>query len=891
MIRRLAELILARTLPEGPTGESIGADLAEELEERRKGEPRSAASWWHLWESMKLAAHFALFRLGEARRARRGRRGRKHGGNGFMGSIEQDLRFALRTLRRRWVFTAVAVMTLGLGIGSATAMFSVVDGVLLKSVPFEEPGRLVNVWLTEEDARGAPGLVGRTWNRLPFSLPEYRSWRAATTAFEAVGVHNGVETTLTGEGPAARITLGVGSASLLSVLGVQPVLGRWFLPEEEGDGTTLPAHVTVVSYEAWASRLGADPDVLGKSLSLSGTPYTVIGVLPPGFRLRHLGMHWLGEDTRGLREVWVPVGGPSLGNGNNLEAVGRLAPGVDPVEATDETARILAQTGYDGVVRIVPRSEDETHALASPLVLLLAATGILLLIGCANIATLALGELQGRGSELSTRSALGAGRVRIVRQLLTESLVVGLGGTVLGVVLAFGGTRALVAMAPPLPRVETVGVDLRVLVFAALLGVSASVLFGTVPASVSARRSAAGMAASNRTASKRRSLLERWMVSAEIALTVVLLVAGGLLARSFQRLLAVDPGFEPRGLATVSVYLPEETFGSVDELPAVYDELMAAIRDIPGVTRASAITRLPFPGLTNTNNLRFIGRDGGEDFTVHAQQLYALPGYHEVMGIPVVEGEGLTEDQARDSIPETLLSENIARRGWPNGSAVGARLRVWRTEGRVVGIVGSVKRNALGAEADPAWYASLKDLPAREISLVARTPGDPVALAARMRETVQGLYPDVPVRQVTTLTDLIFASAGQERYRTFLMGLFSLLATLLAGVGIGGVTARGIAHRMKELGIRICLGAGEEKLLRRVVREGLINGAVGTAVGLLAALATGRLLAGLLFQVAPFDPSTYAVVTGFLLLVVGIASYLPARRIVSLDPARVLRAE
>jgi putative ABC transport system permease protein len=891
MIRRLAELILARTLPDGPTGESIRADLAEELEELQEKGSGAAAPWWYLWESMKLAVHFALFRLREARNRDRRRPERKHGGKGLMGSIGQDLRFALRTLRRRWVFTGVAILTLGLGIGSATAMFSVVDGVLLKSVPFEEPARLVNVWLTAEGARGAPGLVGRTWNRLPFSLEEYRTWRVETTAFETVAVHNGVETTLTGEGPAARITLGVGSASLLDVLGVRPVLGRWFLPEEEGDGTTLPANVTVVSYEAWVSRLGAAPDVLGRPLSLSGTPYTVIGVLPPGFRLRHLGMHWLGEDTRGFKEVWVPIGGQSLGNGNNLEAVGRLAPGVDPAEATDETLRILAQTGYDGVVRIVPRSEDETHALASPLVLLLAATGILLLIGCANIATLALGELQGRGSELSTRSALGAGRVRIVRQLLTESLVVGLGGTMLGVILAFGGTRALVAMAPPLPRVETVGVDLRVLVFATLLGVLASVLSGTVPAFVSARRSAAGMAASTRTASKRRSLLERWMVSAEIALTVMLLVAGGLLARSFQRLLAVDPGFDPRGLATVSVYLPGEAFGSMDELPAVYDELMAAVRGIPGVTQATAITRLPFPGLTNTNTLHFIGRDGGEDFTVGAQQLYALPGYHEVMGIPVVEGEGLTVGQARDSVPELLLSENIARKVWPDASAVGARLRIWGTEGRIVGVVGSVKRNALGADADPAWYASLLDRPAREISLVARTPGDPAALAARMRETVQGLYPDVPVRQVTTLPDLIFASAAQERYRTFLMGVFSLLATLLAAVGIGGVTARGIAHRMKELGIRICLGAGEEKLLRRVVREGLINGAVGTAVGLLVALAAGRLLGGLLFEVAPFDPSTYVAVAGFLLLMVGIASYLPARRIVSLDPARVLRAE
>jgi len=891
MIRHLTEVILSRTLPEGTVGESIRADLAEELEELREEGSGTTGQWWYLWESVKLGAYFALFNWRETRSPPQPRGGGKRRGDGFMGSVEKDLRFAFRTLQRRWVFTAVAVLTLGIGIGSATAMFSVVDGVLLRSVPFQDPGRLVNVWTTAEGARGAPGLVGRTWDRLPFSLEEYRAWRAGATTFGAVAIHNGVETTLTGGGPTARITLGVGSASLLEVLGVQPLLGRWFLPDEEGDGTIQAADVTVVSYETWVGRLGADPEILGKTLNLSGTPHTVIGVLPSGFRLRYLGMHWLGEDTRGFREVWVPVGGGVMGNGNNLEAIGRLAPGVDIQAAAAETLRILKETGYHEVVRIVPRSEDETHALASPLVLLLAATGVLLLIGCANISTLTLGELQSRGPELSTRSALGAGGARIVRQLLTESLVVGSGGTVLGVVIAFGATRALVAMAPPLPRVETVGVDLRVLVFAALLGIAASILFGTVPAIASASRSAGGMAATTRTASIRRSLLERWMVSAEIALTVVLLVAGGLLARSFQRLLAVDPGFDPRGLATVSVYLPGETFQAMEALPPVYDELVAAIRDIPGVTEATAITRLPFPGLTNTNTLRVLGRNGGEDFTMNAQQLYALPGYHETMGIPVVAGDGLTEDQSRDSVPEILLSENIARKFWPEGSAVGARVRLWGQEGRVVGIVGSVKRNALGADPDPAWYASLKDRPNRSISLVARTSGNPAALATRMRETVQSLYPDVPVRQVTTLPDLIFESAAQERYRTFLMGVFSLVATLLAAVGIGGVTARGIAHRKKELGIRICLGAGEDGLLKKVVGEGLLNGAAGTTFGLLVALGAGRLLGSLLFEVTPFDLPTYALVAGFLLLVVVIASYLPARRIAGLDPARILRAE
>jgi predicted permease len=399
------------------------------------------------------------------------------------------------------------------------------------------------------------------------------------------------------------------------------------------------------------------------------------------------------------------------------------------------------------------------------------------------------------------------------------------------------------------------------------------------------------MAMSSRTASARRSGWERWLVSFEIALTVVLLVAGGLLAQSFQRLLAVDPGFDPQGLATVQVYLPEETFRSLEGLPAVYDEFLASISTLSGVTRTTAITRLPFPGLTNTSTLTVPGRDGGEDIHLNAQQLYAMPGYHETMGIPIIEGEGLRRGQGAGSASGILISENLARKHWPEGTAVGTPVRAWRSVSQVVGVVGTVKRNALGADADPAWYASLLDVPNRSISLVARTEGDAEALAFRMRETVQNLYPDVPIRQVTTLPDLIFQSAAQERYRTFLMGVFSILATLLAAVGIGGVTSRGIAHRKKELGIRICLGEREESLLGKVVGSGLMTGLVGTAFGLLAAWGAGRLLSGLLFGIAPFDPVTYGSAAGVLLAVVGLASYLPARRIARLDPASVLRAE
>jgi len=729
------------------TRDGLLGDLEERLSRSTRRGPFRKKLW--IWREVAGAAvRYSLFRRG--RTAPAGRR------TMTTESWLQDIGFALRTLRRRWVYGAVAVVTLGLGIGSATAMFSVVDGVLLRSVPFEDGERLVNVWKTSEGAKDSPGLVGKTWNRLPFSLEDYRLWRAETSAFEAVAVHNAVETTLTGEGPAERVTLGVGSASLLEVLGVTPTLGRWFLPGEEGNGEAPTTPVTVVAHELWASRLGRDTQILGKTLLLNGVGHTVIGVLPPGFRLRHLGMHWLGEDTRGVRDVWVPVGTAVMGNGNNLEPLAILAPGVTPEAARTETARILAAAGYDGEIRVISRARDETQGLASPLVLLLASTGILLLIGCANVATLALGELHGRLPELSTRAALGAGKGRIVRQLLTESVTLSLAGTVLGAGLSVAGTRALVALAPSLPRVETVGVDLRVLAFATAVGLLAGVLFGTLPALVSSRKSAAGMSGTTRTSSARRSGLERWLVSLEIALTVVLLVGAGLLGRSFQKLLAVDPGFQPEGLATVSVVLPNpaspDGLYNRAGLPVVYDELMDAMSDIPGVTRASAITRLPFPGLTNTTTLNFPGRDGGEPNYVSAQQLYAYPGYHEVMGIPILEGTGLPEGLGEDGAPfSVVISENIARKYWPDRSPVGEAFQFWGREARVVGVAGTVKRNALGVDADPAFYISLHQIPSSTVSIVARARGDAAAVAARMRDAVNDFDPDIPVRQVTTL--------------------------------------------------------------------------------------------------------------------------------------------
>jgi putative ABC transport system permease protein len=786
----------------------------------------------------------------------------------FFDTTWADIRFGLRTLRKRPLFTTVAVLTIGLGIGVATAMFSVVDGVLLRSVPFRAPGQLFNVWLAIEGAKGAPGLVGRTWDKLPLSFEQYRVLQAKTTVFQGVAVHNAIQTTLTGEGDADRLWIGFGSASLMRVLGVQPVLGRWFLPSEEGgvDGGAAP--VVVISYETWQSRLGGDPNVLSRKLTLNGTECTIVGVLPPSFRLRYLGMHWLGEDRTGKRDVWGPLGAPGLGNGNNLEAIARLATGVSFERALVETSNILSPTESDAEVRLVPRGFDETQGLNSPLLLLFGATGLLLLIACGNIASLSLGEVHGRRFELATRGALGAGKRRIVRQLLTESILLGLAGSVIGALIAVGLTEVLAALAPPIPRADTAGVDIRVFSFAAALGTLAGLVFGTAPSFTSVRHSvSSSLRSSGRTSSARRGSFERVVISSEIALTVVLLIGGGLLGRSLFRLLAVDPGFDPAGLATIRVNLPQDGYASVAETAEAYAQLTAALDAIPGVISATAATRLPFPGFTNTTS-RGIVRSDGTIQQIGAQQVAVWPGYHETMGIPLLAGRTLSESDGPDDPSVMVITENLARRYWPNESPIGTRLQGWGgIDITIVGVVGNVKRNRLGVEPDPVFYTSLRQRQAPDVRLAIRTAGEPSAFLASMHNVVRAFDDRVPVTDLTTMNDLITKSTSEERYRTMLMIVFGGLACLLAAVGVFGVVARAVALRTREFGIRIALGAESRGLMRRELHGSL-------RIGVMA-----------------WDPVTYAAVALILIVVSLVASYVPARRVTRVDPVEVLRTE
>jgi len=813
------------------------------------------------------------------------------GGRRPLDSLRQDLRFAVRTLRRRPLFTVVAVVTLGLGIGASTAMFSVVDGVLLADTPYRDPERVMSIW---QGLEGRDGITAAGEVRLMYS--QYRDLQEESTAFESVAVYaaDWGEKTLGGGSRPEVVTVGAATATLLPTLGVSPVLGRWFAPDEEGKGAGDRAMVTVLDYETWVGRYGADRDALGREVILNGLTYTIVGVLPPQFRMQWLSASFAGVDDPGPRDFWVPIGSPEWGEapGSTMwEAVGRLRDGVSPAFAREETGRILQTNWPSRKARaiLIPLAEAEVRGIGSPLLLLFGATGLLLLIACGNVAALSLGEMHGRAHEVATRAAIGAGKWRIVRQLLTESVVLGVVGSVLGAAVAVAGTRALVAMAPPIPRMDLVHVNPGVLLFAAVLGTLSGVLFGAAPALITAREAVASTLRSGARGNTRHQAgLGRWVLAGEIGLTVMLLVASGLFLRSLSHLFDTDLGFDPRNLASVEVRPPGIRDSDREEGAAFMRQVLLGMESIPGVTAASAANALPFPG----NTAGWAARLHPEDSTyLMPQGFHVAPGYLDFMGIPVLEGRGLRPSDDEDAPPVMVVSESLARGLWGDRSPVGQEMIYPMGTATVVGVAGDVQQGALQNRPPLTFYVPFAQHPRSSLSFVVRTQGPPADVLPAMREAVWRVTPDQAITGGGVLERIIGDSAREERYRTFLMGFFAALATLLAVVGIMGVTARHVSHRTRELGIRKALGAEDTRLLGGVVRSAAVTGAVGVAVGLAAAFWLSPVLTAFLFGVDRFDAVTYGGVAALFLLATVAAAYLPARRLLRVDPVTVLRAE
>jgi putative ABC transport system permease protein len=800
-----------------------------------------------------------------------------------MLSFGQDVRFAVRTLRRRPAFTAVAVLTLGLGIGATTAIFSVVDNVLLRPLPFRSPETLVAAFRTYPHWRN-DDILRASWDAISWSYPKFRSWQKEQRSFSEAGAWGSWFATVnTGDRPEVLSGVRV-SPSLLPMLGVRPVIGRTFLPD---DGLASSTRVAMLSFETWVSRFGSDRSVLGRAIPMDGTPYTIIGIVPPRTNLTGRG---------DPPAVWVAAGyhaADQSANNNQFRVVARLKPNVTLQRAQAETERLVRGDEEPAKLgaRLAPWQREQTKAARTPLLILLGSAGLLLAIACGNVAMLLLGEVAAREHEMASRLALGAGRGRLVRQLLTESVVLSCAGAALGALLAFAGTRALVALAPPqIPRLYAVVTDLRVLAVSFAAAIITGVLFGVAPAAcVIGTSPAAILSGVSRSVSRRRGWLQRSLVAMELALCLVLLVGAGLLGRSLRLLTAVDPGFRAENLLVVKVSLPRSQYDST-RTRGFFGTTIARIAALPGVERVSSSSGAPFDLATSSTGVELEGRPVAERDAMQESEFRAvMPGYFETIGVPLLSGRSLTEADRTGAPSAIVINATLARLGWPNESAVGKRIRFdddWFT---VVGVVGDIRNAGLGAAPQAMVYVSALQEQASGQRFVVRTSAPVESIAPAIRDAIASVDPGVPVTAIDGMPTLVSRSIAEPRYRTALISLFGVIAAVLATIGVYGVTARAVSQQSREIGIRMALGSSGAAVIRLFISRTMVGVGVGVVIGLVGAFAASRLLAPYLFGIRPSDPLTFASVLALLVAVGVAASWVPARVASRTNPAVVLR--
>ena len=805
-----------------------------------------------------------------------------------LGELGHDLRYGGRQLAKSPGFTLIAVLTLALGIGATTAIFSVVYGAVIRPLPWQEPERIVRAFFVspEGEKHGA------------FSAPNFLDLRAQSKTLSGVASVSGMTLNLSGDGseperlPGAQV-----SANYFEVMGMRPLAGRTFAPGEDQPDAQ---RVTVISEELWERRFGRDPEVIGRTLTLNGQPRTVVGILARGTQLPSGADAWVPmvftpDDLDGRGAVW-------------FAAFARLAPGATLERTTAEgslIARRLAEqypeanAGYLETMTFEPAQETLTGSSRKPLLILLGAVCCVLLIACVNVANLLLVRAASRQGEIVIRSALGAGRSRIVRQLLTESVVLALAGGAAGVALAFWATRALVKLAPAgVPRLEELGMDSTALLFALGVSLLTGVLFGLAPALQTSRTdlSAALREGTRGSRGKGGTRARSVLVVVEMALAVVLLAGAGLLIRSFAQLQGVQTGFEEENVVTFNLELPSAKYPDEAKLRAFTAALMERMERLPGVESAGAtVSGLPFDGGQNVLTFSIEGRPpappGKEDIMVMGT---ATPDYFKTLGIPVVRGRAFTR-QDRDGAPGAgVINEAATRRFFPNQNPLGQRITIGTREpqtSEIVGIVADFKQDELEQEIEPMMFRPYDQAPQESLAIVLRSKQDVQTLAPALRTRVKELDPDLPLYGLQTMDELVAKSTAPSRFYMLLLGGFAFISLVLAAVGIYGVIAYAVRQRTQEIGIRLALGATGDRVLRMVVGQGLALAGIGALVGLLGALFATRGMQSLLFEVSATDPAIYAGVALVLVAVAALASYLPARRAARTDPQLVLRGE
>jgi putative ABC transport system permease protein len=812
----------------------------------------------------------------------------------FVETLIQDLRYGLRQLRRNPGFIAVAVITLALGIGANTAIFSVVYAVLLKSLPYPDPDQLVNLFETNPQKGIASAAL---------TYPDFEELRRHSGVFSALAGYQAHDLVLTGAGEPADVPTMDVTPELFSVLGVKPIAGRSFLPKDNSRGA---APVVVMSENLWRSRFGANPNLIGQSINLDKRAFTVIGIMPATFRFS---LRAASED------VWIPLVQDPFFSGlmtkpgvRGLRAIGRLKPGFSMKQAQaamDAMGARLARkfpaqdSGF--AIRLETEQNDIVGNAGAALLVLQGAAGLILLIACANIANLLLSRATSRAREIAVRIALGAGRARIVRQLLIESALLGLLGGIAGILLAYRGVQGLRSVLPAsLPRAQGIHVDGWVLLFAFVLSAVATVIFGLAPAFFAADSSlqtslkeSAGRSGEGGGRRRLRNLL----ATAEIALAMVLLVAAGLLMRSFAALTAVNPGFVAQHLVTAQISLPQYQYSKPAQWTAFSNELLARIQAQPGLRDSAVSVPLPIVYGPLTLPFKIVGSPPLPHGTSRTADYMAVsPRYFHVMEIPLLRGRFFSRQDSLMAPRVAIISQALARRYFPNQDPLGKQIVFGLPPSsigtrEIVGVVGDVCADALNKDPGPMMYAPYAQAPMWGAVVVVRSSLDTSTIAAAIRHVTHQIDKDLPVTEIESLPEALHAAVAPARFRTLLLGLFGAIALVLAAVGIFGVMSYSVSRRTHEIGIRIALGAQKGDVLALVVGQGMKVALAGVGIGIAGALALTRLLSSLLYGVKPTDPLTFVAVSLILLGVALLACYIPARRATKVDPMVALRYE
>ena len=829
-----------------------------------------------------------------------------------MMNLWQDLRYSIRVLARAPLFSAAVIVTLGLAIGASTAVFSVVNTVLLRSLPLADPERLVLLY--EAIPKAISGPIG-------FSAPDFKAFEQRTRSFTGIAAFGNRDFELSGVQQPERVTAARVSAGLFDVLGVAPAIGQAFTRED--DEGRRP--VAILSDGLWRRAFGADPGVLGRTVILDRQPYTVVGIMPRSFVFPNRGPLLNNVPA----DLFVPISFSDrelngFGSMYNNSVVARLRPELTVTQADAEVRAIagnlvreiypgsLQEMGFALSASAVSIRDETVGGVERVLYVLLAAIGVVLLIACADVANLTLTRAVTRGREIAVRSALGAGRAQLARQVLVEAALLAIAGGALGVLVAYWLSAAIVGMAPAtVPRLHEMSLDLRVLGFAVAVSLSTAVMCGLLPALELSRRPSGellkeGSRGGTTGARQRRAFGA--LVAVQFALAIVLLVAGGLLVRSFTRLMAVDPGFRAERVLTLSTSLPSSAYQRGSSIRSFYQQLLERVDRLPGIAASAVATDLPL----SVRERRAFTIEGQPPASADLSHVVAhdwlMGAYFDAMSIALRRGRYLSEQDSAQSEPVVVINETMARQFWPDLEPVGQRI-AWggaRNHGpwmRIVGIVADVKQGPLGtatvAQTYQPWVQSVADSRSadsvfgalRSLKLIVRANGDPLATAGAIQAQVRAIDPSLPVAQVRTMETVVQESAAPQRFNTVLLGGFAAVALVLAAIGIGGVLATAVSRRTQEIGLRMALGARRGDVLRMVIGQGMALVLLGLAIGIPSALLTTRFMSSLLFGTGPHDVVTFAGATTLLLIVSLVACYVPARRATRVDPMVALRWE